>query len=150
MPPDAFELRPATRRDFEFLWSLKQKTLRPYIEKTWGPWDDRDQRNFFSSQFSPAKVQIALVAGREAGMIEVSRKKTGIDLANIAILPEFQKRGLGSALIGALQAEARTAGVPLRLQVLKANPSARQLYLRLGFLPTGETETHHLLSWSRH
>jgi phosphoribosyl 1,2-cyclic phosphodiesterase len=40
-----------------------------------------------------------------------------------------------------LLAEARTAGLPVRLRVFRVNP-AQRLYRRLGFVVTGETETH--------
>ena len=36
---------------------------------------------------------------------------------------------------------------PVTLQVLRANPRARALYERLGFVATGETAEHVLLRW---
>lgn len=44
-------------------------------------------------------------------------------------------------MVGDLAAEARAAGLPLRLQVLKVNPAMR-LYARLGLRIVGETATH--------
>jgi RimJ/RimL family protein N-acetyltransferase len=41
--------------------------------------------------------------------------------------------------------EARQLGLPLRLQVMKVNPRARTFYERLGFIHTGETDTHILM-----
>jgi ribosomal protein S18 acetylase RimI-like enzyme len=43
--------------------------------------------------------------------------------------------------------EARARGVPVRLRVLKVNARARAFYERLGFVQTGETETHTLMEW---
>jgi ribosomal protein S18 acetylase RimI-like enzyme len=78
-------------------------------------------------------------------VLDVSRPLGEIFLATIEIAPEWQRQGIGSAVIRNLQAEADSKGLPLRLQVLKANTSARRLYQRLGFQAAGETETHHLM-----
>jgi len=52
---------------------------------------------------------------------------------------------LGAALVRGVTAVADVRGLPVRLQVLKINP-ARRLYERLGFVVTGETETHDLMA----
>jgi ribosomal protein S18 acetylase RimI-like enzyme len=65
----------------------------------------------------------------------------------IELLPELQGRGIGSAVVRDLQAAAKTAGLPLRLQVLMTNPAAQRLYERLGFQVTDATATHHLMAW---
>jgi ribosomal protein S18 acetylase RimI-like enzyme len=64
----------------------------------------------------------------------------------VEILPAFRGRGLGSAIVRDLLAEAHARSVPVTLQVLKENPRARGLYERLGFAVTGETDTKHLMS----
>ena len=57
------------------------------------------------------------------------------------MLPAYQGRGIGTALIMALVTEANQQRVPLTLQVLKVNP-ARRLYERLGFVVRDETAMH--------
>jgi GNAT superfamily N-acetyltransferase len=138
-PP--YALRPVTEDDFAWLWALKQRTMRAYVEQTWGAWDDGVQDIFFRQGFFPDKLRIIVAAGRDAGLLEVERLSNEIFLKRIEIAPEFQGRGLGSAVIGALAAEARAARLPLRLQVLRVNP-ARRLYARLGLRAVGETATH--------
>ncbi len=73
-------------------------------------------------------------------MIAVEWSTVDAFLANIEILPDYQGRGLGAAIIHGIIAEADAHHLPVRLQVLKINP-ARRLYERLGFVITGETET---------
>ncbi len=141
MPPPAYTLRPATEDDYDWLWALKQRTMRVYVEQTWGHWDDGVQDIYFRQGFFPEKLAIVVVGGRDAGLFEVERSVQEIYLRRIEIAPEFQRRGLGTALITALAAEARARRVPLRLQVLKVNP-ARRLYERLGLQIVGETRTH--------
>lgn len=66
-------------------------------------------------------------------------------LARIAIVPVSQRRGIGTTILRSVLAQAASQGLPVMLQVLKVNP-AWQLYERLGFVITGETETHYLMS----
>ena len=60
----------------------------------------------------------------------------------LELLPEYQRRGLGTAITQQVIENAAREGKPVWLQVLKVNP-ARQLYERLGFDTTGESPTHY-------
>jgi ribosomal protein S18 acetylase RimI-like enzyme len=78
-------------------------------------------------------------------VIGVERRVTEIFLSQIELLPAFQGQGIGSQLITDLMDEARQQNLPITLQVLKVNP-AQRLYQRLGFVVTGETATHFLMT----
>lgn len=147
-PPTAYQTRPAKKEDAEFLWSLHQQAMRAHVEATWGKWDDAQQRKFFDRGFVPKETQIILVDGREAGRLDVTRGRMEYFLGIIELLPEFQGRGLGSAVMRGLQEEARAKRMPIRLQVIKANTQALRLYERLEFKLAGETATHHLMLWA--
>jgi ribosomal protein S18 acetylase RimI-like enzyme len=62
-------------------------------------------------------------------------------LSNVALLPRYQGRGLGTQLVRMVLAEGERRALPVRLQVLKAN-RVRRLYERLGLAVCGESETH--------
>ena len=138
-------LRPATDGDYDFLWWLKGTTMRDYVEAIWG-WDEAFQRQYFRDRFDPARLEIVERGGEAIGYLSVERREDAIFLGVIEIAPDHQGRGIGTGLIRDLQHEARGRGVPLKLQVLQGNP-ARDLYERLGFAATGETETHSMMSW---
>jgi ribosomal-protein-alanine N-acetyltransferase len=56
------------------------------------------------------------------------------DVQTIAVVPEFEGRGIGSALLTLLIGEARRRGAgDVLLEVRADNPRAQQLYLRFGF-----------------
>ena len=135
-------LRQATEVDRELFWQLLVQSMRPYVEATWG-WHDADQRERFAAAFDPAACQVIELDGAAVGGLRVDYDTTPVRLLTIQIFPQFQCRGLGSAIItGILQ---QVAGRPVWLQVLKVNP-AKALYERLGFRVTHETETHwHLM-----
>lgn len=75
--------------------------------------------------------------GRPAGRLYVARWVDEIRIVDIALLPEFRGRGLGSALLRDLIEESEAAGKPLSIHVEMNNP-ARPLYDRLGFQEAGE------------
>jgi ribosomal protein S18 acetylase RimI-like enzyme len=138
-------LRPGKQSDYDFLWWLHGATMRAYVEAIWG-WDEAAQRRFFQERFDPARIQILEREGEAIGYISVERNKESIFLSAIEVAPQVQNRGIGSSLIRDLQDEAARRRIPLRLRVLQGNP-ARRLYERLGFVATGETETHITMSW---
>jgi len=130
-----FETRPATENDYEFLYQLHKAALGPYVASTWG-WDEALQRRMFRERFRPEKNAIIMVDGEPAGCFRLQRHEGYDSLDYVALLPAFQRRGIGTALIRKVKASAAARGVPVRLSVLKANP-ARELYERLGFEVTG-------------
>ena len=140
-------LRPATAADYQWLWELKRATMRPYVELTWGTWDDPTQEEFFREKFSSETVQIISVDGRDAGLLNIERAADEIFLANLQIHPSFQKRGIGSAVLRELLDSAEMLGLSVRLQVLRVNTDAARLYARFGFTLYSETPTHLLMRW---
>jgi len=138
-------LRAATPEDASFLFQLQCATMKAYVVQTWGEWDETWQSRYFRERFDPASTQIVVVQGQDAGVLWVERCPTEFFLRSIAILPAFQRHGIGTWLIQSLIAEAHGQGLPVMLRVLKVNP-ARRLYERLGFHITGETDSHYLMS----
>ncbi|HEY0426172.1 MAG TPA: GNAT family N-acetyltransferase [Pyrinomonadaceae bacterium] len=126
--------------DFEFLWRLHNAALKDYVTQVWG-WDEQLQREMFAREFSPNEGKIILVGGRGAGFFRVIERERERVLVSIRLLPEFQKKGIGTKIIKDLLNDSKN---PVRLQVLKINP-ARALYERLGFEIYDETETHFLM-----
>jgi ribosomal-protein-alanine N-acetyltransferase len=56
------------------------------------------------------------------------------DVQTIAVVPEFEGRGIGSAILTELIEEARRRGaVEVLLEVRADNPRAQALYMRFGF-----------------
>lgn len=139
-------LRPATNLDYDWLRRLHHATMRESVEHIWG-WDEAEQDEYFRAHFDPSRLQIIVLEGQDVGAVEVERRPDAIVLANIQIVPESQNRGIGSALIRDLQRQAQSVGVPVTLQVNRVN-RAREAYERLGFVQTGETETHYLMRWT--
>jgi ribosomal protein S18 acetylase RimI-like enzyme len=140
-----YSLRPATPDDHDFLYALNRTTLREYVEPIWG-WHEEWQEEYFRKKFDPPKRQVIQVDGRDAGVLVVERHPDEVYLGLIELLPEFQRRGIGAAIINRLKAEAHANKLPLTLHVLRTNTPARRLYERLGFQVVAEEEYRYRMS----
>ena len=143
-----FGLRPAVASDRAWLWATKTRCLRGYIEQTYGAWDEDTQLARFDGTFTPEGIHIASIEGRDAGYLHLQHDPDVIQLFNLMVAPEFQGRGLGTAILRHLQALAQERRLPIRLQVMKVNP-ARGLYERVGFkvIEVEESPTHFRMIW---
>ena len=144
--PISYTLRPATEGDYDFLYALHVATIRDAVTATWG-WDEGFQRTYFEERWDPGPRRIVVVEGQDVGMVQVEWYVDEVFLALIEIAPDWQGRGLGSAVIADEQGQARQAGLPVTLHVLKANPKAKQLYERLGFVVVEEREERLVMRW---
>ena len=72
--------------------------MREYVEQTWS-WDEKWQRAHFRENFDPAKNQIVVLDDRDIGVIAAERREAEVFLGSIYILPEYQRRGIGTLLI---------------------------------------------------
>lgn len=138
--------RAALAQDFPFLLQLHTLAMRGYVEETFGPWDEAWQAAYFRKRFDPAVLQIIQLDGLDVGVLHAQERAEELFIASLEILPEYQRRGLGTAVLQDVFAAAKRQSKPVALQVLKANIRARSLYQRLGFGVTGENETHYIMA----
>jgi ribosomal protein S18 acetylase RimI-like enzyme len=143
------ELRPVAPEDDEFLLAVYASTRA--AEMALVDWSDDVKRVFLKSQsdaqradyesnYPRADYSVVLVDGQAAGRLWVARTDEEIHLLDIAVLPEFQNRGVGTTLFGRLIEESEQTGVPLRHTVFVFNPGATRFYERLGFKKYGEAQ----------
>jgi ribosomal protein S18 acetylase RimI-like enzyme len=145
LPMPQVQLRPATLDDVEALFRIHRDSLGPYVEQTWGPWDESWQVQNFREAFDVKVRQVIESEGQVIGFVDVVQKEDSTVLASIEIAPAFQRRGIGAQLIRDVLERAASRGVPVNLRVLRINP-ARRLYERLGFEVVDATETHYMMT----
>ncbi|HVX29235.1 MAG TPA: GNAT family N-acetyltransferase, partial [Nitrolancea sp.] len=85
--------------------------------------------------------------GVPAGRLYVARWANEIRIVDIALVPRFRNRGIGTQLIGEVLAEGRESGKPVTIHVETFNPALR-LYQRLGFRAKEDKGVYLLLEWS--
>ncbi len=102
----------------------------------------RSQSQHYREAYPQATYQVIEWNGTPVGRLTIDREERTTTLVDIALLPEFRKRGIGSRIIGALQSE----GKKINLHVLKSNP-ALNLYRRLGFVVKDEDALYIEMEW---
>jgi len=148
MPGSQLQLRTATQGDMELLFALLRDALGPYVEQTFGAWNEEEERERFFAKTDPATHQVVEFDGRPIGCLWIQRSDEEIRVVRIFLFPSSQNRGFGARLVREILSEATAANLPVRLRVFKVNP-ARHFYERLGFRVAGETEHHILMEWNQ-
>jgi len=135
-----YSLRAATDADLEAMMRIGPQGLRPHVEALQG-WDEAEHEAGFRRHFVPAQISIVELAGDAVGYFKLLELDDHCFLEGIYLAAEARGRGLGTRILEDLADGCAQTGKPLRLQVIRTNP-ARRLYRRLGFIVTGETDTH--------
>jgi ribosomal protein S18 acetylase RimI-like enzyme len=141
MPMREIALRECREEDRAFIWDVHRQALKEYVAAMWG-WDEAAQQEKFEERFTPMGHQVVVCDGADVGVLQLVDKGDHLVVGKIELLPAFQRAGIGSELLGRILGLASARRVPVRLQVLRANEPARRLYERLGFVVTGQTESH--------
>ena len=134
--------RPASELDVAFLESAFLLAGKEMITAARGNWNEARERAQFQEQLVLGSTRIAQENGRDVGFLMLVEGPGVVQIHTLCILPEWQGRGIGSALTRNVIAAGQARGDAVTLQVLKANPRARALYERLGFRITAETQQH--------
>ncbi|MFB7908584.1 GNAT family N-acetyltransferase [Kitasatospora sp. NPDC056076] len=125
-------LEPAGPEDLEPVVELKARVMRADLERL-GRWDPNRSRERVRKSFSTRHTSVLLVEGAFAGSVTIRPDgRGGRELELFYLAPHLQGRGLGTAVLRHLLAEADAAGEPVRLTVLQGS-AARRLYERHGF-----------------
>lgn len=128
----ALRVRKAQATDSEFVFAVKKAAFREYVEQIWG-WDDAYQRDLHNRHFASQDLRIIQFYGTEVGFLSTSITPDTLKINQLYILPECHGRGIGSACMTRIIAEATLEQKPVTLQVLKINTRAIAFYQRLGF-----------------
>jgi ribosomal protein S18 acetylase RimI-like enzyme len=149
-----YSLRPASLEDVGFLADVvvaatraQGRLSRDFDEPTW-------RRNFTAwtekqlcGEVPESTTSVVEFGGERVGRLRVIRSRDRMELSGIQLAPRVQGRGIGTAIIQDLKAEADAAGVCLDIDVEKDNPRARRLYERLGCVQVAEDEEEDKLRW---
>jgi GNAT superfamily N-acetyltransferase len=141
---DSITLRKARPEDSEFAYRVKRAAFRGYVEKVWG-WDEHEQRQLHEQRFGSQDFRVINLAGTDIGIMAAVVAPECVKVNQLFLLSEHQGKGIGRKCMLLIMEEARRLVLPVHLRVLKVNPRALAFYRRLGFVRTGETDTHVLM-----
>lgn len=129
-----FTLEPITvDDDFAFRYAVYVATIKPYLNEMLDWSDDEHEARLYENMRDGGGHCALVVDGERVGVVLIHESPSAIALEQIEILPEYQGRGIGTAVIATVQAQAEHARKPLELSVFPANTGARALYVRCGF-----------------
>ena len=149
-------LRPVTPADEEFLLSVYTSTREAELAQVeWQPgqreafltWQSQMQRQQYEARFPDAEYRLIEINDQPAGRFWVGENDSEIRLLDIALLPDFQNRGVGALLLQELIARARLADKPLRHMVFMLNSDAHRFYERLGFVMIEDLGAYRHMEW---
>ncbi len=150
-------VRPARTTDLPFLRHLYRVGRERELDAL--NWPETVRRDFCRAQFEaqhldytsryPGAWFLVLEQRREpAGRLYIDLTGPSLHLIDIALLPAFQGRGIGTGILRALQDRAQEEEKPLSLHVQRGNDGAAALYRRLGFTLAATGATHDHFTWT--
>jgi ribosomal protein S18 acetylase RimI-like enzyme len=150
-------LRPVTDADTEFLIAVYASTRAAELAQV--EWDEGQkdafvrwqygrQREEYDQRYPDARYEIILFNDAPAGRIWVGADEKQIRLLDIAVLPEFQNRGIGTYLLQRLIDEASREKKALRHMVFVLNDNAYRFYERLGFKTIEDLGGYKHMEWT--
>jgi ribosomal protein S18 acetylase RimI-like enzyme len=106
------------------------------------------QHHHFTTHFERAEFLVLEHYRDPVGRLYLLRESPRWLIIDIALLPEWQGRGIGGTLLRQLQQDAQDARTQgLALHVRLDNPRAQALYARLGFRHESVEGMHQLMHW---
>jgi len=122
--------------------SLPEQQLRPLLEMQF-----RARQLSYGHNYPNALDTIlCLEDGTPVGRHLVDRQADCYRTIDIAVLPQFQNRGIGAWALRQFQQLSEIESIPFRLSVLQTNPALR-LYERLGFRKVSNDDVSFEMEW---
>jgi ribosomal protein S18 acetylase RimI-like enzyme len=150
-----FALRPESDADIPFLSRLYASVREDEFTRV--PWSADQKQAFLTSQFQAQRLHyrtyfgecafdVIEQRGEPAGRLYLDIRQTQLHIIDIALLPAWRGRGIGTAILKALQGAGRTSGKGVGIMVEKFNPALR-LYRRLGFTDIADHGVYLEMEW---
>jgi GNAT superfamily N-acetyltransferase len=150
------ELRPVVASDDQFLLGVYASTRAEELAQVeWAEgqkeiflrWQFDLQRREYDTRFPDAAYHVIMVDQQPGGRIWVGVDDEQVRLLDIALLPEFQNRGVGTGLVQRLMAYTAGKHRVLRHMVFVLNNNAERFYERLGFQQIEEFGAYKHMEW---
>lgn len=141
--------------DLDFLRRVYRSTREAELALT--QWDEAQKHDFIQMQFTAqhqyylanypgAEFYVILVADQPAGRLYLHRRQAEIRIMDIALLPEFCGKGVGTRLLKEILAEGQRLKKQVTIHVERFNPALR-LYERLGFRLLEDKGVYWFMGW---
>jgi GNAT superfamily N-acetyltransferase len=156
---NSIKLRLFSESDIGFLKKVYFSTREEELKQV-ADWSEEIKKAFLTQQFDAqhdyyqknyvgAAFYVIEKKKQEVGRLYYHENfEGGIRIIDIALLPNFQKKGIGTEILKGIFERAKEIGKNVTIHVESFNP-AMNLYKRLGFKKVSETNgVYHLLQWN--
>ncbi len=150
-------LHAASDQDEAFLTEVFVSTRREEFARTgWAPAQidtflrdqSRLQHTYYHAHYRQGRFDVVSFGGEPVGRLyhawRPQQLGDEVRVIDIALLPDWRGRGIGTRLMHALVAEAQAGQLPVSLHVEAENPVQR-LYARLGFVKIGTSGVYDMM-----
>ncbi|HIW32914.1 MAG TPA: GNAT family N-acetyltransferase [Candidatus Paenibacillus intestinavium] len=143
-----FILYDSIEMDEPFMYEVYASTREEEM-KAWG-WGSQEQAAFlrmqydaqcrsYLSQYPSLGRKVIIYENERVGRLLTALTGDGLTIVDIAILPNYRRRRIGTAILEQVCREAELFHIPIRLSVRYDNQAIR-LYYRLGFKVVSRNE----------
>ncbi|MGA7673668.1 MAG: GNAT family N-acetyltransferase [Rhizomicrobium sp.] len=151
-----FTLRPETEDDTSFLGQLYASTREDELALV--DWSAEQKQAFLAGQFQAQRhhyrtylagcsFDILEYNGVPIGRLYLDVRPSRLHIADIALMPEWRGKGIGTAILEMLIGMGSSMGKSVGIFVEKFNPALR-LYRRLGFIEIQDTGVYLEMEWT--
>jgi ribosomal protein S18 acetylase RimI-like enzyme len=149
-------LRAVAASDEEFLLAVYGSTRAEELALT--DWSEgkkaefvemqfRAQKKYYEENYPAARFEVILCEGKRAGRLYTCELAGEIRIMDIALLPEYRARGIGTCLLRRVQRQAAAQNKKVGIHVEIFN-RALVLYERLGFKKVADKGVYYFFEWS--
>ncbi|MDP3913845.1 MAG: GNAT family N-acetyltransferase [Bacteroidota bacterium] len=133
--------RKVSEDDFPFLRKVYRSTREEELSQANMSEEDKSrfiefqfnaQHTHYSQAYKDAEFNLILLDDKPVGRLYIWRTETQIRIMDIALLPDFQGKGVGTRILQSIIQESEKSGKKGTIHVEYFNPALR-LYERLGF-----------------
>lgn len=140
-PLPEVSLRPATEADLPAILRIVEAAYSPWVERIGQRPKPMDED--YAALVTRGRAEMAEREGAPVALLVLEWEADHMLLENLAVAPEAQGSGLGTALLAAAEKRAREAGVPeIRLYTHVKMASNIAFYTRHGYEETHRAEEH--------
>ena len=153
--PSGIDFKAMSDDDMAFLSELYRTTRWEEVQQA--PWDDAQRTAFLEQQFTaqhthylshyPHAEKLLIMKNDEPiGRIYVDRDEVSICLIDVALLPAYKHRGIGTVLLKELLTEAQQQQKKVVIHVENFNP-AYAWYVKHGFQQVEDKGVYQYMEW---
>lgn len=136
MTPFNLSYRPVQAHEFGDLFILRALAMQATPVQFGAITPANLQKSFLAGMQNNDAWHI-LLDGAVIGFYALHRAGQGLWLSQLHLHPDYHNRGIGSAVLTQIIADADRAGLALHVAALRGSP-ANRFYLRHGFVKSGE------------